>query len=257
MSNKYLEFISDEDFFSCIEFLYHRYEEALMGIDYSKFFKNRIDTFKMTFDKEINNLSEQDWLASELQRQVDKTITNSIGIFHEKLIGSIQGYTAYPVGNKFDIANDDFTILAEIKNKHNTLTGTHVPSLFRKMQEYANEYPNATCYYVRIIDKVSQDRVWKFSSGGKVYSDDRIRIISGDKFYELITGREDAFKEVATAVPLALREWMDMQNVKQGSSMGLFSELYTRSVKNNRSLFEEITEINYDTSKYTGFSTLR
>lgn len=66
MTNKYLSFITDEDLFECIEFLYTEYEKALEGIDFDKFFKNRIDTFKMTFDMGINNLSEQDWLAAEL-----------------------------------------------------------------------------------------------------------------------------------------------------------------------------------------------
>ncbi|MEK4298868.1 Eco47II family restriction endonuclease [Oceanobacillus sp. FSL W8-0428] len=261
MSNKYLSFITDDDLFTCIEFLYNEYEKALQGIDYHKFFKNRIDTFKMTFDKAVNNLNEQSWLAAELQRQVEKTITNHVGTFHEMLIGKIDGYTNYSVGNSYDIAKDDHTIFAEIKNKHNTVTGTHVVSLFNKIKGYAEKYPNATCYYVRIIDTTSRNEVWSFRSGSvdpiknqkPLYQHPRIRIISGDQFYKLVTGVDDAYKQLCEIIPIALNDWMSARQAKQGSSMGLFAELYHQSQKNKRSLFEEIIYINYPLSGYIGF----
>lgn len=260
--NTYLSFITDEDLYDCIKFLYLEYEKALQGIDYNKFFKNRIDTFKMTFDKAINNLNEQSWLATELQRQVEKTITNQVGTFHEMLIGKIDGYTNYPVGNSYDIAKDDLTLFAEIKNKHNTVTGTHVVSLFKKIESYAELNPNATCYYVRIIDKESQNRIWSFRSGQvdpktglkPLYTHPRIRIISGDQFYKLITGIDDAYKQLCEVMPKALEDWMSTRQAKQGSSMGLFAELYKESQKNKRTLFEEIIYINYPLSNYLGFS---
>ncbi|SUK92873.1 Eco47II restriction endonuclease [Staphylococcus aureus] len=39
MTNKYLSFITDEDLFECIEFLYTEYEKALEGIDLINFLK--------------------------------------------------------------------------------------------------------------------------------------------------------------------------------------------------------------------------
>ncbi|MCD5076307.1 MULTISPECIES: Eco47II family restriction endonuclease [Enterococcus] len=259
MANTYLSFISDEDLFECIEFLYLEYEKALQGIDYQKFFKNRIDTFKMTFDTAINNLNEQSWLAAELQRQVEKTITNHVGTFHEKLIGKIEGFNNYPVGQSYDVANDDKTIFAEIKNKHNTVTGTHVLSLFEKIKRYADAFPDATCYYVRIIDTKSRNEIWKFRSGASepkpLYSHPRIRIISGDKFYELVTGKQTAFQELCEIMPKALQNWISTRNARQGSSMGLFADLYQQSQNNKRTLFEEIIYINYPLSKYIGFSS--
>ncbi|QIH76419.1 Eco47II family restriction endonuclease [Macrococcoides canis] len=262
MNNTYLSFITDEDLYECIEFLYNQYENALKGIDFDKFFKNRIDTFKMTFDTQINNLSEEAWLANELQRQVEKTITNHIGTFHEKLIGKIDGYTNHSVGNKYDVSKDDGTLFAEIKNKHNTVTGTHVINLFNKIKSYADQNPNAICYYVRIIDKVSQNKIWKFTSGDAdantkerpVYSHNRIRIVSGDEFYKIVAGYEDAYKDLSIAIPKALEQWMQKKHARQGSSMGLFAELYTQAKQNNHSLYEEIVVINYKKSNYLGFN---
>lgn len=234
MTNKYLSFITDEDLFECIEFLYTEYEKALEGIDFDKFFKNRIDTFKMTFDMGINNLSEQDWLAAELQRQVEKTITNHVGTFHEKLIGKIEGYTNYPVGYDYDVAKDDNTLFAEIKNKHNTLTGTHTKS---------------------------RNDIWEFRSGSidentrekPRFSHPRVRIASGDQFYKIVTGEEDAFKQLAYNIPIALDDWIETKRAKKGSSLGLFAELYQQAKANNRTLSEEIISINYPKSNYISF----
>lgn len=261
MTNKYLSFITDEDLFECIEFLYTEYEKALEGIDFDKFFKNRIDTFKMTFDMGINNLSEQDWLAAELQRQVEKTITNHVGTFHEKLIGKIEGYTNYPVGYDYDVAKDDNTLFAEIKNKHNTLTGTHTKSLFQKICGYAEKYPDAICYYVRIIDTKSRNDIWEFRSGSidentrekPRFSHPRVRIASGDQFYKIVTGEEDVFKQLAYNIPIALDDWIETKRAKKGSSLGLFAELYQQAKANNRTLSEEIISINYPKSNYISF----
>lgn len=259
----YVDFIEDSDFLDCVGFLIHSYDNALQGITFDKFFKNRIDTFKMSFDKVIYNYQEQNWVAAELQRQVEKTVTNDVGKFHEKLIGSVRGYTNYAVGNSYDIAADDRSLFAEIKNKHNTLTGTHVPALFNKMSIYADQNPEATCYYVRIIDTKSRDELWKFSSGPKdlntgmrkSYEHPRIRIISGDRFWSLITGIDNAFKQICDVLPEVINDYISQNSQLQvGSSMGLFSQLYTQSQKNNRTLFEEITYINYqDKSKYEGY----
>lgn len=261
MSNTYLSFITDDDLNECIEFLYNQYEDALKGIDYKKFFKNRIDTFKMTFDTKINNLSEEAWLSAELQRQVEKTITNHIGTFHEMLIGKIEGYTNHPSGHKYDVSKDDGTLYAEIKNKHNTVTGTHVISLFNKIKGYADQHPNAICYYVRIIDKCSQNKIWKFTTGdldektGKKpeYSHDRIRIISGDEFYKIVAGYDNAFKDLNKVIPIALSNFINQKHASQGSSMGLFAELHYKSINNQRSLYEEIVDINYKKSNYLGY----
>lgn len=35
--------------------------------------------------------------------------------------------------------------------------------------------------------------------------------------------------------------------------MGLFAQLYNKSIKNQRSLYEEIVEINYKKSNYLGY----
>lgn len=54
MANKYVNFITDEHFFNCIETLYKSYLKAKKDISKAKFYKNKIDTVKLTFDSKFN-----------------------------------------------------------------------------------------------------------------------------------------------------------------------------------------------------------
>ncbi len=72
MANKYLDFISDEHLLDCIKNLYESYVKAKSDVTKKKFYKNKIDTFKLTFDSKFNDLDEKAILKSEMIRQIDK-----------------------------------------------------------------------------------------------------------------------------------------------------------------------------------------
>ena len=106
MANRYIEFLSDQYLLGCIETLYNSYVKAKGKISKKKFYNNKIDTFKLTFDANFNQLSEERVVEAEILRQVDKSINNSIGTFHEQVLGGILGYQR---GNHsgFDIKAED------------------------------------------------------------------------------------------------------------------------------------------------------
>jgi len=91
MANKYLDFITDEHLLDCIKNLYDSYVKAKANVSKKKFYNNKIDTFKLTFDAHFNNLSENKVIETEVLRQIDKSINNSIGTFHEQILGGIKG----------------------------------------------------------------------------------------------------------------------------------------------------------------------
>lgn len=111
MSNKYVNFISDEHLLKCIENLHSSYLRAKNNLSKKSFYTNKIDTIKLTFDAKFNNISEEDLIQSEILRQIDKSINNSIGTFHEQILGGID---EYEVGNLsgFDIKATDDTLFA-------------------------------------------------------------------------------------------------------------------------------------------------
>ncbi len=102
MGNKYLNFISDQHLLTCIENLHHSYMKANANISKKNFYTNKIDTIKLTFDSKFNNIDEESLIEAEILRQIDKSINNSIGTFHEQILGGINGFD---IGNLsgFDI----------------------------------------------------------------------------------------------------------------------------------------------------------
>ena len=111
MTNNYVDFISDEHLLKCIDHLHKAYLRAKNNITKKSFYANKVDTIKLTFDAKFNDISEEDLIQAEVLRQIDKSINNSIGTFHEQILGGIAGYE---VGNLsgFDIRAADESLFA-------------------------------------------------------------------------------------------------------------------------------------------------
>lgn len=116
MANKYVNFISDEHLLTCIENLHKAYIRAKNNVSKRSFYTNKVDTIKLTFDAKFNDINEDDLIQSEILRQIDKSINNSIGTFHEQILGGIKGFE---VGNLsgLDIKASDDTLFAIWGNK--------------------------------------------------------------------------------------------------------------------------------------------
>ena len=84
----------------------------------------------MLFDSRFNDLSYDVLVTNEIARQVDKSINNAIGTFHENILGGIKGYQAGSLSG-YDIKAIDNTLFADIKNKHNTMNSSSVEALFQ------------------------------------------------------------------------------------------------------------------------------
>ncbi|WP_243456761.1 Eco47II family restriction endonuclease [Polaribacter batillariae] len=92
MTNTYLSYISDEHLLSCIENLHNSYLKTKANVSKKKFYKNKIDTIKLTFDAKFNDLDEETLIKTEINRPIDKSINNSIGTFHKQILGGIDNF---------------------------------------------------------------------------------------------------------------------------------------------------------------------
>ena len=254
MANKYVDFISDEHLLNCIENLHKAYLRAKNNITKQNFYSNKVDTIKLTFDAKFNDINEDDLIQSEILRQIDKSINNSIGTFHEQILGGID---SYEVGNLsgFDIKATDDTLFADIKNKHNTMNSSSAEALFQKLARYADDYKKAKCYWVQILAKGSFNHHWKGEINGKEYSHSRVFKISGDQFYALLSGQDDALFQLYKALPKAIADYMNSaqseQDIKENSAL---DEITSETEKSKRSILDQITFENY--GYYLGFDKL-
>ena len=254
MKNKYVNFISDTHLLNCIANLHKAYLKAKNNITKSSFYSNKVDTIKLTFDSKFNDIDEESLIQAEILRQIDKSINNSIGTFHEQILGGIKGFE---VGNLsgFDIKAIDETLFADIKNKHNTMNSSSAEALFQKLARYADTYKKAKCYWVQILAKGSFSELWKGEINGKEYSHSRVYKISGDQFYALLSGHEDALCQLYKTLPIAIKDYLNSieQNdaIKENSAL---DEIKIATQLTKRTVLDQITFENY--SYYLGFDKL-
>lgn len=253
MAHQYLSYITDAHLFKCVKCLHDSYQKAKADISKKKFYKNKVDSIKLTFDAKFNELDEETLIKTEINRQVDKSINNSIGTFHEQILGGIEGFE---MGNLsgFDIKATDETLFADIKNKHNTMNSSSAESLFQKLATYANNYKQAKCYWVQILAKNSFNEPWFAEINGKEYSHSRVYKISGDQFYALLTGRENALFELYEVLPTVIDDFLKTQSTEEKSTNSALDEIVKSAAKSERNIIDEITYENY--SYYNGFDKL-
>lgn len=212
----FLEYIADEDILALVE------NVLRIGFDKKEtvskdFNKNVIDPFATIFDAAISGFNHDNWKEAEMVRQCQKTLTNHIGNLHQEVLGCVDGWDDLKKGFEVDLISREHKVIAEIKNKHNTLTGGRLAdeyhSLNNIISKKASNYFGYTAYFVNIIpsrpqrfDKpfIPSDR----SIGSTVMENPNIRTMDGASFYTLVTGREFALKEFFTALPYIIEKVM-------------------------------------------------
>lgn len=253
MKNKYVDFVSDNHLLACIAVLHKSYLKAKKNINKNNFYSNKIDTIKLTFDSKFNQIDEEKLIQSEILRQIDKSINNSIGTFHEQILGGITGYEIGKLSG-FDIKAIDNTLFADIKNKHNTMNSSAAEALFQKLSRYANDYKKSKCYWVQILAKGSFCELWNGEINGKEYSHSRVYKISGDQFYSLITGDKNSLVKLYKALPVAISDYLNTVEKTIISENSALIEIKKETSKSNRTIIDQITFENY--GYYLGFDKL-
>lgn len=204
MNNYNLSFISDIDLFNYVKTIVEKYR---FSIDLAKFNENIIDPIKLTFDSKVYNKNIKDIIESEVLRQIDKSNTNHIGYFHQDIfnyIGTNDGWRVPKEG--FDVVNDTKKIYVEMKNKHNTMNSSSSQKTYMTMQNILIKDPSATCMLVEAIAKQSQNIKWVITLDKKQLSSENIRRVSIDKFYEIVTGKKTAFKDLCKILPTVIED---------------------------------------------------
>lgn len=209
----YLSFIEDNIF---EEIVLETLNVAAKAISKStkNFDKNVIDPFLALFEIAGFEIDSSVWLKNEKIRQAQKTLSNHIGMFHQKLLGSFKGWQSLPTGEIIDVICHEKKIIAEIKNKYHTVKGGDKSDLYDKLDDLVmqkkQEYKDYTAYYVEIIPKKPIRYNAPFTpsiskKGIKCAINEKIRIIDGYSFYALVTGVDNALEQIFNALPLVIQ----------------------------------------------------
>jgi hypothetical protein len=150
------------------------------------------------------------WLESELTRQSQKTLQNQIGEFHQILLGGVKGWDDLGRGSIVDLISKKNKIIAEVKNKYNTVKGSDQSGLYTSLKNEvmpkSSKFRGYTAYYVMIIPKkpVRFNELFTPSdkgTGTRLAENEKIRRIDGASFYHLVTGRQNALHELFQCLP--------------------------------------------------------
>ena len=205
MKNEYVGFVSDRHFRECVEKMCGKYADlAKTGIDAQ--LKNVVDPFKLVFDTLNSGMALDTWERNDIMRIKDKAINNAVGLFHQELLGGVEGWhqAVSDQNVMIDLAKNDNSVFVELKNKHNTFNSSSRENTHNKFLGITKQHKSAKCYWAYIIpnDGTSGDEMWVYNNN----SNPNIRKVWGKKVYGLVTGDDDALKETWTALPRAIAD---------------------------------------------------
>jgi len=208
--NQLLDFISDEELEKAIKKVLHIVatdkESAVNAL-----YKNKIDPFSAIFDASHQRISLARWIEQEKSRQLQKTLQNTIGEFHQDILGAIPGWENLGRGHVLDVRNPQKKVIAEVKNKFNTTKGNHKKQIYDDIKkELARpENKDFVGYYVEVIPATQTPYNKPFTPSDNLTqkrrpTNERIRVIDGKSFYKLATGNDNALEELYNALPRAI-----------------------------------------------------
>lgn len=215
-----LSFISEKDFTNHVKDTIDKYGEKLESFDIVRFNKNIVDPIKMIFNKTVYQTSWDEIVGNEIFRQRDKSNNNDIGYFHQRIFqyinnchvpdnGTEGGWDViFQVPEGITLPEGDIvhTVYVEMKNKHNTMNSAAAGKTYIKMQSQLLDDDDCACFLVEAIAKKSQNIKWSTTVDGKSVSHKKIRRVSLDQFYALVTGQEDAFYKMCMVLPKVIEK---------------------------------------------------
>lgn len=210
----YLSYISDKELLAAVK------EVFLIGHNKHKgaektFHKNVIDPFTTQFESASFELDHNEWYKAELARQSQKTLTNAVGNLHQKILGCVKDWEDVKTGSIIDLKCDKQKIVAEVKNKFNTVSFGKLADQYNKLKGQVmpknSIYNGYTAYYVNIIPKKPERFDTTFTpsdpdNGKPCETNEKIRVIDGASFYTLVTGEQDALKDLFYILPKVLED---------------------------------------------------
>lgn len=204
-----VKFLDDATLVAEVSHLLTVAEEAVEA-QRKEFGKNVIDPFAAMFEMAGFGLDHAGWVNGELMRQAQKTLLNHIGGFHQNILGAVKGWRNMNTGSVVDLVSEEHKVIAEVKNKHNTLSGgkrsDQYANLEKLVMQKASRYHGYTSYFVTIIPRSPErfDRPFTPSereTGERVPENGLIREIDGASFYQIVTGEKDALAQLFGALP--------------------------------------------------------
>lgn len=114
-------------------------------------------------------------------------IGNALGKFHQQVLGSAHGWRDHDHG--FDLICEQGRMLAEVKNKHNTMNSSNRRQVEDDLKAALRQREAGWTAYLAIIIPKRPER-YRTELAPNLYETD------GASFYEIVSGQDDAMHDV-------------------------------------------------------------
>jgi hypothetical protein len=201
----YFKFITDEDFEEVIATVVTTATRASKKAS-DELSKNVLDPFAAMFSMAFNEIGLTEWQTLEKERQSQKSIQNAIGEFHQNLLGKFIGWENLGRGGSVDILCKDKRLIAEVKNKYNTMNSSAAAETYNKLANHLKyDRKGYTAYLVQVVPQTAKDYDTPWSPNHKTMAlRDDIRRIDGESFYDLASGEHDTLQRIYERVPTVI-----------------------------------------------------
>ncbi|MBF2754527.1 MAG: Eco47II family restriction endonuclease [Gammaproteobacteria bacterium AqS3] len=180
---------------------------------------NVIDPFASLVTSAVVNINNKDQLSRALQdTSAISATSNAVGNFHQEILGAIEGFRNHDAG--YDLECAEKKILAEVKNKHNTMNSSNRENVINKLATAISQKPSRdwAAYLVIIIPKKPEPYKKPIPGKRNVYE------IDGVSFYKLATGSPTALHDLYRAVEKIIIERYPLINSKDATALGYCQE---------------------------------
>ena len=198
--NSLLTWISNQELIYAIDELVERASQAhIEAVDRMR--ANKIDPFASILTAALVNgvTTPKDLVNAQALNSAHQGTTSAIGHFHQYVLSCIDGFENHDAG--FDLINHNMKLIAEIKNKHNTMNASNRRQVESELSTAIRQRGrNWEAYLVTIIPRATE----RFCEESRLKTG--VFYIDGASFYEYATGSKTALRDLFGAVESIFKE---------------------------------------------------
>lgn len=226
-----LPYISDDELYKATKTLVDAALSAKNKFEKNPY-RNVIDPFSALFDSASQQINTEEWMLQERARQIQKALQNALGDFHQTILGAMPGWIDAGKGGSYDVKSVDLKIIAEVKNKYNTMNARSALSVYDNLQRHLDygEDGMEKAYLVEVIPKTSKPYEAPFTPserGTPRPSRKDIVKIDGKSFYALASGDTEALHKLYNALPFVLADILNI-SASDLTDSPTFDEMFKR-----------------------------
>lgn len=230
----YLPYISDEKLLHFTKILVDAALEAEVNVEKNPY-KNVIDPFSALVDAARQGISLEVWMEQEKSRQIQKSFQNAVGDFHQHILGAMPDWQDAGEGGSYDVISEENKIIAEVKNKYNTMNSGLQLQVYDKMANWLDYGKSGyTAYVVDVVPKSPKPYTKPYTpSERKVKRQTRENLlrIDGHSFYALASGYDNGLDLLYEALPAVLEKILDINDsvlINNDEFLTLFNKAYLK-----------------------------